>query len=162
MVTDDLNGQVVAGNGRDSSKGDDVDRSVSLLKEAVQQLVAELGGQVLACYVDEGCSDHGAKRAAFRDLLAEAQLGEGAFAVVFVPKRSILNRSAEDVWSIEETPRESGIELVSVSEPGDSSALERRRERLIEAFENGMLDLDGLKTGLRRIEAACQRRLQGE
>ena len=154
--------QLVVGCVR-SSVGEEYGRkSVSAQKQMIEQCAAEAGGQVSRWYVDEGCSGRSMDRPAFLCLLAEAQSEKPAFDVVLVPKWSLLSRSAEDLCSIEETLRESEIELVSVSEPGDSSASERFRKRVIGAFEDGILDANGLKTCLRRIEAACRRRLQGK
>ena len=155
-------GKLVAGYVRSSVEGEDGRLSVSAQKQMMEQCAAEAGAQVSNWYVDLGYSGRSMERPAFQSLLAAGQSGEPAFDVVLVWKWSRLSCNIEDLCCIEETLRKAGIDLVPVSEPGDSSASERYRERLMEAFENGMLDLDRLKTWLRRIEAACQRRLQGE
>ena len=116
--------KLVAGYVRSRVRGEDRQLSVSAQKQVMEQYAAEAGGQVSDWYVDEA-DGRSMERPALQRLLAAAQSGERAFDVVLVGKWSRLSRSAEDLRHIEATLRESGVEVVSVSEPRDSHAVER-------------------------------------
>ena len=152
MVTNWAKGRVVVGYVRSSGKGDDGQRSESLQKQALQQFAAEAGGrvsdwflddvrhlvsfqkrkieqfvaeagmQVVASYVEGGSGGGGMKQPALQRLLAAAQSGERAFDVLLVYSLSRLCRRSEALHVLLSLLRESGVEVVSVSEPHNLSA----------------------------------------
>ena len=148
---------------RVSGSGESAQVSVAAQKEAIEEYADSSCLDVVDWLVDEGDSGMDENRPALGAFLEAIEKDEEPLVeVLLVSDLSRLSRRAEGLLSIGAKLRDAGVELVSVSDPSDFSAWERRRERLMGAYENGTLDLDRLKTELRRIEAACQRRLQGK
>ena len=159
MVTNWAKGQVVVGYVRSSGKGDDAQRSVPLQKQAIQECAAGAGGQVsywyvddarhtvsfqerkiekfvaedgmqvVASYVEGGYDGDGVEQSALQRLLAAAQSGERAFDVVLVYSLPRLSRRIEALHVFLSLLRDSGVEVVSVSEgytPSPQAALYTR------------------------------------
>ena len=146
MTNNWAKGRVVVGYVRSSGKGDDAQSSVPLQKQAIQECVAEAGGQVSDWYVDdarhsvsfqtqetqqfadeaamqvvasyvEKVHDDGMKQSALQRLLAAAQSSENGFDVVVVWSLSRLSRIAEDLHVLVCLLHDLEVEVVSVSEP---------------------------------------------
>ena len=122
MVTNWAKGRVVVGYVRSSYEGDDAQRFSSSQNRKIEQFVAEAGMQVVASHVERGSGSGGMKQPALQRLLAAAQSGERAFDVVLVYSLSRLCRRSEALHVLLSLLRDSGVEVVSVSEPHTLSA----------------------------------------
>lgn len=144
MVTDGLEGRVVVGYVRSSAKGDDVHHSVSLQKEVMQQFVAALGGEVSVWYVDEE-DGSSMERSALQHLVAAAGSPGRTLDVLVVYSWSRLCRSVEDLNILISLAGNSGVEVVSVSEPHFGPSFTVCAERLMEVFEELQGEVHGEK-----------------
>ena len=102
---------------------DDARHTVSFKKRELERFTAEAGMQVVASYVEGGYDGDGVEQPGLHRLLPAAQSGERAFDVVLVYSLSRLCRRSEGLHVFLSLLRDSGVEVVSVSEGYTPSTL---------------------------------------
>ena len=144
-----------------SSSGNPAQLSVASQMQAIKEYAENNGAHVTDWYVDEGDSGTSMERPALKELLAAADADEKSFGTVLVWNWSKLSRSAEDFRLMKLSLGESGIELVSVCESGDSQAADGVFEGLLQALAEASRQTHREATR-RGIYNARRRRLQRE
>ena len=111
----------------------EAEASAAADKAQIQAFAAEHGIQIVDWHVDMGCSGNDLERAGLQAVLAAAQSPERGFDAVVVRALHRLARSTTDSLAIVETLSESGIRVISVTEPEHGSTKEVSARRIIES-----------------------------
>ena len=130
-------------------------------KKAIEEYAEKNGQDVADWYVEEGHGGASMERPALKKLLAAAEADGKSLGTVLVWKWSRLSRSVEDWRLIKLSLEESGVELVSVSESGNSASAERLLGNMIQAMQEFLREQHREDTR-RGIREARRRRLRGE
>ena len=130
-------------------------------KKAIEEHAEKNGQNVADWYVEEGHGGTSMERPALKKLLAAAEADGKSLGTVLVWKWSRLSRSVEDWRLIKLSLEEAGVELVSVSESGNSASVGFYTKLMMEATQEFLREQHREDTR-RGIREARRRRLQGE
>ena len=132
----------------------DVQRSVAAQKQMLEKFTEEDGSGTIVWYVD---IDDGIAPPALQALLADAKAPNPGFDTVLVYKFSRMSRNLVNNIQIRAKLRESGVTVVSVSEPDAPTPTDRLIESVIQTMDEFQRELHAEDTR-RGIEGARRRR----
>jgi len=120
---------------RVSSDKQDVDLSISAQLKALRDYATRNGHTVVKEFVDQAESGRTAYRPQFREMIFLAKRAEKPFELVLVYKYSRFARSREDSIVYKALLKKSGVQLISITEPLDDSAMGRLMQAIIECID---------------------------
>jgi len=120
---------------RVSSGRQDVDLSVTAQLKALQEYAARNGHVVVLEFVDQAESGRTAYRPQFRQMISMARHSDRPFDLILVYKYSRFARSREDSIVYKALFKKSGVQLASITEPFDDTAVGRLMQSIIECID---------------------------
>ena len=120
---------------RVSSDKQDVDLSISAQLKALREYAARNHHTVVKEFVDEAESGRTAYRPQFREMISLAKRAEKPFDLILVYKYSRFARSREDSIVYKALLKKSGVQLISITEPLDDTAMGRLMQAIIECID---------------------------
>ncbi len=120
---------------RVSSDKQDVDLSISAQLKALREYAARNKYVVVKEFVDQAESGRTAYRPQFREMISLAKRNEKPFDLILVYKYSRFARSREDSIVYKALLKKSGVQLVSITEPLDDTAMGRLMQAIIECID---------------------------
>ena len=120
---------------RVSSDRQDVDLSVTAQLKALREYAAKNGHSVVREFVDEVESGRTAYRPQFRQMIAMAKQTNKPFDLILIYKYSRFARNREDSIVYKAFLRKNGVQLVSITEPVEDTAMGRFMESIIECLD---------------------------
>ena len=110
---------------RVSSDRQDVDLSVAAQLKALREYAARNGHSVVREFIDEAESGRTSYRPQFRQMIAMARQTDKPFDLILVYKYSRFARSREDSIVYKALLKKSGVQLLSITEPLEDTAMGR-------------------------------------
>lgn len=120
---------------RVSSDRQDVDLSISAQLKALRDYATRNNHTIVKEFVDQAESGRTAYRPQFREMISLAKRPERPFELILVYKYSRFARSREDSIVYKALLKKSGVQLVSITEPLDDSAVGRLMQSIIECID---------------------------
>jgi site-specific DNA recombinase len=120
---------------RVSSDRQDVDLSVAAQLKALREYAARNDYAVVREFIDEGESGRTSYRPQFRQMIAMAKHSDEPFDLILVYKYSRFARSREDSIVYKALLKKSGVQLISITEPVDDTAMGRFMQSIIECLD---------------------------
>ena len=120
---------------RVSSDRQDVDLSVTAQLKALREYAARNGHVVVLEFVDQAESGRTACRPQFRQMISMARHSDRPFDLILVYKYSRFARSREDSIVYKALLKKSGVQLASITEPFDDTAVGRLMQSIIECID---------------------------
>jgi len=120
---------------RVSSDRQDVDLSVAAQLKALREYAAKNGHSVVQEFIDEAESGRTSYRPQFRQMIAMARQTDRPFDLILVYKYSRFTRSREDSIVYKALLKKSGVQLFSITEPFEDSAMGRFMQAIIECLD---------------------------
>ncbi len=120
---------------RVSSDKQDVDLSISAQLKALREYAARNHHILVKEFVDEAESGRTVFRPQFREMISLAKRAEKPFDLILVYKYSRFARSREDSIVYKALLKKSGVQLISITEPVDDTAMGRLMQAIIECID---------------------------
>jgi site-specific DNA recombinase len=120
---------------RVSSDRQDVDLSVAAQLKALREYAAKNGHSVVREFIDEAESGRTSYRPQFRQMIAMARQMDKPFDLILVYKYSRFTRNREDSIVYKALLKKSGVQLFSITEPVEDSAMGRFMQAIIECLD---------------------------
>ena len=120
---------------RVSSDRQDVDLSIAAQLKQLREYAARNGHVVVREFIDEAESGRTAYRPRFREMISMARQTAKPFELILVYKYSRFARSREDSIVYKALLKKSGIQLISITEPVDDTAMGRLMQSIIECID---------------------------
>ena len=120
---------------RVSSDKQDIDLSISAQLKALREYAARNRHTVVKEFVDQAESGRTAYRPQFREMISLARRTEKPFDLILVYKYSRFARSREDSIVYKALLKKSGVQLISITEPVDDTAMGRLMQAIIECID---------------------------
>ena len=120
---------------RVSSDRQDVDLSVAAQLKALREYAARNGHSVVREFIDEAESGRTSYRPQFRQMITIARQTDRPFDLILVYKYSRFTRSREDSIVYKALLKKSGVQLLSITEPFEDSAMGRFMQAIIECLD---------------------------
>ena len=120
---------------RVSSDRQDVDLSVAAQLKALREYAAKDGHSVVREFIDEAESGRTSYRPQFRQMIAMARQTDKPFDLILVYKYSRFTRSREDSIVYKALLKKSGVQLFSITEPLEDTAMGRFMQSIIECLD---------------------------
>jgi len=120
---------------RVSSDRQDVDLSVAAQLKALREYATRNGHAVVREFIDEAESGRTSYRPQFRQMIAMARHSDKPFDLILVYKYSRFARSREDSIVYKALLKKSGVQLISITEPVDDTAMGRFMQSIIECLD---------------------------
>lgn len=120
---------------RVSSDKQDVDLSISAQLKALREYAARNHHIVVKEFVDQAESGRTAYRPQFRGMISLAKRTEKRFGLILIYKYSRFARSREDSIVYKALLKKSGVQLISITEPLDDTAMGRLMQAIIECID---------------------------
>jgi site-specific DNA recombinase len=120
---------------RVSSDRQDVDLSVTAQLKALREYAARNGHSVVREFVDEVESGRTPYRPQFRQMIAMAKQTDKLFDLILIYKYSRFARNREDSIVYKAFLRKNGVQLSSITEPIEDTAMGRFMESIIECLD---------------------------
>jgi site-specific DNA recombinase len=120
---------------RVSSDRQDVDLSVAAQLKALREYAARNGHSVVREFIDEAESGRTSYRSQFRQMIAMARQTDKPFDLILVYKYSRFTRSREDSIVYKALLKKSGVQLFSITEPVEDTAMGRFMQSIIECLD---------------------------
>jgi site-specific DNA recombinase len=120
---------------RVSSDKQDIDLSISAQLKALREYAARNGYQVVREFVDEARSGRSADREEFGKMIALAKSKLKPFDKIFVYKLSRFARDRETSILYKSLLKKRGVQVISITEPVDDTAMGRWMEGMIECCD---------------------------
>jgi site-specific DNA recombinase len=120
---------------RVSSDRQDVDLSVAAQVKALREYAARNDHVVVKEFVDEAESGRTSYRPQFRQMISMTRHAEKPFDLILVYKYSRFARSREDSIVYKALLKKNGVQLTSITEPFDDSAVGRLMQAIIECID---------------------------
>jgi DNA invertase Pin-like site-specific DNA recombinase len=121
--------------GRVSSDRQDVDLSIASQLRALREYAARNGHTVVGEFVDQAETGRTAYRPKFREMISLARRPARPFDLILVYKYSRFARNREDSIVYKALLKKSGVQLISITEPVDDSAVGRLMQSIIECID---------------------------
>ncbi len=102
---------------------------------ALRKYAADRGWDIVREFIDEAESARTANRPAFQEMITLAKRRQHHFEAILVWKFSRFARNREDSAVYKSLLRKHGVEVISISEPVDDSAVGRLLEGMIEVID---------------------------
>ena len=120
---------------RVSSDRQDTDLSVTAQLKALREYAAKNGHSVVREFVDEAESGRTSYRPQFRLMITMARQTDKPFDLILVYKYSRFARNREDSIVYKALLKKSGVQLLSITEPVEDSAMGRFMQAIIECLD---------------------------
>lgn len=120
---------------RISSDRQDIDLSTAAQLKALREYAARNGHTVVREFVDQAETGRTAYRPQFREMISLARRADRPFDLILVYKYSRFARSREDSIVYKALLKKSGVQLISITEPVDDSAVGRLMQAIIECID---------------------------
>jgi site-specific DNA recombinase len=120
---------------RVSSEAQDVALSISAQLKALREYAERNGHTIVREFIDEAESGRTAYRPRFREMISMARQTTKPFELILVYKYSRFARSREDSIVYKALLKKNGIQLISITEPVDDSAMGRLMQSIIECID---------------------------
>lgn len=120
---------------RVSSDKQDVDLSLSAQLKALREYCARKGYTIVKEFIDSAESGRTAYRPQFREMISLARKSDQLFDMILVYKYSRFARSREDSIVYKALLKKNGVQLVSITEPVDDTAMGRLMQAIIECID---------------------------
>jgi len=120
---------------RVSSDRQDVDLSVTAQLKALREYAARNGHSVVREFIDEVESGRTPYRPQFRQMIAMAKQTDKPFDLILIYKYSRFARNREDSIVYKAFLRKNGVQLSSITEPVEDTAMGRFMESIIECLD---------------------------
>ena len=120
---------------RVSSDRQDVDLSIAAQLKQLRDHAARNGHVVVMEFVDEAESGRTAYRPRFREMISMARQTSKPFELILVYKYSRFARNREDSIVYKALLKKNGIQLISITEPVDDTAMGRLMQSIIECID---------------------------
>jgi site-specific DNA recombinase len=120
---------------RVSSDRQDVDLSVAAQLKALREYAARNGHSVVREFIDEAESGRTSYRPQFRQMIAMSRQTDRPFDLILVYKYSRFTRSREDSIVYKALLKKSGVQLFSITEPLEDTAMGRFMQSIIECLD---------------------------
>ena len=120
---------------RVSSDRQDVDLSVTAQLKALREYAARNGHSVVRPVIDEVESGRTPSRPQFRQMIAMAKQTDKPFDLILIYKYSRFARNREDSIVYKAFLRKNGVQLSSITEPVEDTAMGRFMESIIECLD---------------------------
>ena len=120
---------------RVSSDRQDVDLSVAAQLKALREYAGRNGYAVVREFIDEAESGRTSSRPQFRQMIAMARHSDKPFDLILVYKYSRFARSREDSIVYKALLKKSGVQLISITEPVEDTAMGRFMQSIIECMD---------------------------
>jgi site-specific DNA recombinase len=120
---------------RVSSDRQDVDLSIAAQLKQLREYAARNGHVVVREFIDEAESGRTAYRPRFREMISMARQTTKLFELILVYKYSRFARSREDSIVYKALLKKNGIQLISITEPVDDTAMGRLMQSIIECID---------------------------
>jgi DNA invertase Pin-like site-specific DNA recombinase/archaellum component FlaC len=120
---------------RVSSDRQDVDLSISAQLRFLREYAARNNHVIVKEFIDQAESGRTAYRPQFREMISLARQTNRPFDLILVYKYSRFARSREDSIVYKALLKKSGIQLISITEPVDDSAMGRLIQAIIECID---------------------------
>jgi site-specific DNA recombinase len=120
---------------RVSSDKQDVDLSISAQLKALREYATRKGYTVVREFVDSAESGRTAYRPQFREMISLARRSDRPFQIILIYKYSRFARSREDSIVYKALLKKSGVQLLSITEPLDDTAMGRLMQAIIECID---------------------------
>jgi site-specific DNA recombinase len=120
---------------RVSSDRQDVGLSVAAQLKALREYAARNGHSVVREFIDEAESGRTSYRPQFRQMISMARHSDKPFDLILVYKYSRFARSREDSIVYKALLKKSGVQLTSITEPFDDTAVGRLMQSIIECID---------------------------
>ena len=120
---------------RVSSDRQDVDLSVAAQLKALREYAARSGHAVVREFIDEAESGRTSYRPQFRQMITMARQADKPFDLILVYKYSRFTRNREDSIVYKALLKKSGVQLFSITEPVEDSAMGRFMQSIIECLD---------------------------
>jgi DNA invertase Pin-like site-specific DNA recombinase len=120
---------------RISSDRQDIDLSTAAQLRALREYAARNGHTVVREFVDQAETGRTAYRPQFREMISLARRADRPFDLILVYKYSRFARSREDSIVYKALLKKSGVQLISITEPVDDSAVGRLMQAIIECID---------------------------
>lgn len=141
---------------RTATAGAEAEAAAEHQKATIKAFAEERGVKIVDWYVDLGYSAHNLERPGLRALLAVAQEPDHGIGMALVSDEARLARSLKDVREITTTLSDSGISLVSVTDPCSGPTTEKLVHSINEGVASYLKDAhakdtrQGLRVGAQR------------
>ena len=120
---------------RVSSDRQDVDLSVAAQLKALREYAAKNDHAVVREFIDEAESGRTSYRPQFRQMIAMARQTDRPFDLILVYKYSRFTRNREDSIVYKALLKKSGVQLFSITEPLEDTAMGRFMQSIIECLD---------------------------
>jgi site-specific DNA recombinase len=120
---------------RVSSDRQDIDLSVAAQLKALREYAARNGHSVVREFIDEAESGRTSYRPQFRQMIAMARHSDKPFDLILVYKYSRFTRNREDSIVYKALLKKSGVQLFSITEPLEDTAMGRFMQSIIECLD---------------------------
>ena len=120
---------------RVSSDRQDVDLSVAAQLKALREYAARNGHVIVWEFVDQAESGRTSYRPQFRQMISMAKHTDRPFDLILVYKYSRFARSREDSIVYKALLKKNGVQLTSITEPFDDTAVGRLMQSIIECID---------------------------
>lgn len=143
--------------GRVSSDRQDIDLSISAQLKALREYASRNGHVVVGEFVDQAESGRTTYRPKFREMISLARKPNKPFDLILVYKYSRFARNREDSIVYKALLRKCGVQLISITEPFDDSAVGRLMQSIIECIDEFYSDNLGEEVTRGMRESASRR-----
>jgi DNA invertase Pin-like site-specific DNA recombinase len=120
---------------RVSSDRQDVDLSIAAQLKALRDYAARNNHTIVREFIDQAESGRTVCRPQFREMISTARQTVKPFELILVYKYSRFARSREDSIVYKALLKKSGVQLISITEPVDDSAMGRLMQSIIECID---------------------------
>ena len=120
---------------RISSDRQDVDLSTAAQFKALREYAARNGYTIVREFIDQAETGRTVYRPQFREMISQAKRTDKPFSMILVYKYSRFARNREDSIVHKALLRKSGVQLISITEPVDDSAVGRLMQAIIECID---------------------------
>lgn len=120
---------------RVSSDRQDVELSIAAQLKALRDYAARFGYTVIREFIDEAESGRTAYRPEFREMMSMARQAAKPFDIILIYKYSRFARNREDSIVYKALLKKCGIQLISITEPVDDTAMGRLMQSIIECID---------------------------
>ena len=120
---------------RVSSDRQDIDLSIAAQLKQLRDYAARNGHVIVKEFIDEAESGRTVYRPRFREMISMARQTAKPFELILVYKYSRFARSREDSIVYKALLKKNGIQLISITEPVDDSAMGRLMQSIIECID---------------------------
>lgn len=120
---------------RVSSDRQDIDLSVAAQLKSLREYATRSGHMIVREFIDQAESGRTSYRPQFRQMISMARRSDRPFDLILVYKYSRFARSREDSIVYKALLKKSGVQLISITEPFDDTAVGRLMQSIIECID---------------------------